>query len=75
MSTKITKELKEKLIMSTKITKELKEKIFKLISTSGIDIQNIVDETGIDYDTITKILGDEYLKYNLDFGRRMCCRF
>ena len=61
--------------MGTEITTELKEKIFKLISTPGVDIQDIVDKTGIDYDSVMKLLGDEYLKHNLDFGRRMCCRF
>lgn len=61
--------------MDVEIKAELKETIFKLISTPGMEIQDIVEKTGIDYDRIMKLLSDEYLKHNLNFGRRMCCRF
>ena len=61
--------------MSTEIAKEIKEEIFKLISTPGIEIQDIVERVNLDYDTVINILSDEYFKCDLNSGRRMCCRF
>ena len=61
--------------MSSEVSNELKSQIFKMISTPGIEVQDIAEELSIDYDIVMEILSDEYLKYNLDFGRRMCCRF
>ncbi len=63
------------------ITEEIKKEIFRLIVIPGIDIEDIVKEinsnfnTNLDYEQIMQILSDEYLKNNLDYGRRLCCRF
>ena len=54
---------------------EIKKEIFELISTPGIEIEDIVEKMNLDYEEVMKILSDEYLKHNLDYGRRMCCRF
>ncbi|MFX1338112.1 MAG: hypothetical protein ACFFDK_05855 [Promethearchaeota archaeon] len=61
--------------MTEEVTEELKKEIFELISTPGVEIQDIAEKLNIDYEKVMKILCDEYLKYNLDYGRRMCCRF
>ena len=61
--------------MVEEITEDIKKEIFKLISTPGIEIQDIATKLNIEYDRVMKILSDEYLKHNLDYGRRMCCRF
>ncbi|TFG12938.1 MAG: hypothetical protein EU535_05695 [Promethearchaeota archaeon] len=61
--------------MVEEVTEDIKKEIFKLISTPGIEIQDIATKLNIDYDHVMKILSDEYFKHNLDYGRRMCCRF
>ncbi len=67
--------------MIEEISKEVKNEIFRLVSTPGVDIDDIPTlvnhefETDLDYEEVMKILSDEYLKYNLDYGRRLCCRF
>ncbi|MBY9009364.1 MAG: hypothetical protein KGD74_05825 [Candidatus Lokiarchaeota archaeon] len=67
--------------MAEEISEEVKNEIFKLISTPGIEIEDIPTmvnnefETDLDYERVMKILSDEYLKHNLDYGRRLCCRF
>jgi hypothetical protein len=63
------------------ISQEIKNEIFKLVSTPGVEIEDIPDKVKkiyqieLNYDDIMKILSDEYLKHNLDYGRRLCCRF
>lgn len=57
------------------VSDEIKKKIFKMISTIGVEIEDIVKEVNLDYDIVMKILENEYLRNNLDFGRRLCCRF
>jgi len=63
------------------ITEEIKKEIFRLIVVPGIDVEDIAKQinsnfnTNLDYDQIMQILSDEYLKKNLDYGRRLCCRF
>ena len=63
------------------ITEEIKQEIFRLIVIPGKEVEDIVKEinsnfnTNLDYDQIMQILSDEYLKNNLDYGRRVCCRF
>ena len=63
------------------ITEEIKKEIFRLIVIPGIDVGDIAKEindnfnTNLDYEQIMQILSDEYLKNNLDYGRRLCCRF
>jgi hypothetical protein len=57
------------------ISEEIKKKICELISISGIEIEDISKEVDLDYDKVLEILSDEYFKYNLDYGRRLCCRF
>jgi hypothetical protein len=67
--------------MAEEISEEIKKEIFKLISTPGIEIEEIpvrvnkIFKTELDYEEVMKILSDEYLKHNLDYGRRLCCRF
>jgi len=39
------------------------------------DRVNNIYKTELNYEEIMKILSDEYLKHNLDYGRRLCCRF
>jgi predicted transcriptional regulator len=61
--------------MTVEISNDIKKQIFKMISTPGIEIEDIVKEVNLDYETIMKVLSDEYLKSNLNHGRRLCCRF
>jgi hypothetical protein len=67
--------------MTKEISKEIKNEIFRLISTPGVEIEEIPDRVSkvfkieLNYDEVMKILSDEYLKHNLDYGRRLCCRF
>ncbi|MBY9014434.1 MAG: hypothetical protein KGD68_01950 [Candidatus Lokiarchaeota archaeon] len=67
--------------MTEEISKEVKNEIFRLVSTPGVEIEDIPDrvnkvyKTELNYEEVMKILSDEYLKYNLDYGRRLCCRF
>ena len=67
--------------MLNSISEEMKEEIFRLISTPGIEVEEIPIQinqkfnSDLDYETVMKILADEYMKYNLNFGRRLCCRF
>lgn len=57
------------------VSEETKQKIFKLISTAGMDIEDIVKEVGLEHEIIMEILSEEYLRHNMDHGRRLCCKF
>ncbi|HEC38829.1 hypothetical protein LCGC14_0749650 [marine sediment metagenome] len=61
--------------MSIEISEKSKKEILELISTPGVEIEEIVELLKIDYDCIMNFLTEEYYKHNLDFGRRLCCRF
>ncbi len=61
--------------MNNKISEEMVNEILKLISIPGIDIEDIEERVNLDCDTILKILEEEYLKKDLNYGRRLCCRF
>ncbi|MFX0103992.1 MAG: hypothetical protein ACFE75_00685 [Candidatus Hodarchaeota archaeon] len=61
--------------MNSEVSEEVKKEIFNLISTPGIEIEDIIAKVGLDYDRILNILSEEYFKCNLDHGRRLCCRF
>jgi len=61
--------------MTEEVSEEVKKQIFKLISTPGVQIEDIVEKVNLDYDKVMNILEDEYLRHNLDYGRRLCCRF
>ncbi|MFX1408998.1 MAG: hypothetical protein ACFFA6_01490 [Promethearchaeota archaeon] len=61
--------------MISDINEETKKEIIRLISIPGIDIEDIMKRVNLDYETVMKVLSDEYLKCNLDYGRRLCCRF
>jgi len=67
--------------MINPISEEMKQEIFRLISIPGIEVDDIPTQinqkfhSNLDNETVMKILSDEYMKYNLDFGRRLCCRF
>jgi len=53
---------------------DLKKKIFELISTPGIEVEDIAKSVNLEFDEVMEILSEEYLRTNLDFGRRLCCR-
>jgi tryptophanyl-tRNA synthetase len=61
--------------MSEEVPEEIKKKIFKMISTPGTDIEEIANEVNLEFDQVMEILSEEYLRSNLDYGRRLCCRF
>ena len=61
--------------MEIELSEEKKEEILKLISTPGVEVEDIVKKVNLDYDTIMNFLSEEYLKYDFDYGRRICCRF
>ena len=61
--------------MKEEISEETKKQIFKLISIPGKEIEDIAKEVNLTYEKIMDILSKEYLKNNLDYGRRLCCRF
>jgi len=67
--------------MINSISEEMKEEIFRLISTPGIDVEDIPIQinqkfkSDLNQETVMKILADEYMKYDLNYGRRLCCRF
>ena len=61
--------------MEIELSEEKKEEILKLISTPGVEVEDIVKKVNLDYDTIMNFLSEEYLKHDLDYGRRICCRF
>jgi hypothetical protein len=67
--------------MSEEISEVVKDEIFRLIAIPGIEVNDIPDKvnnkygTKLDTEKVMNILSDEYLKYNLDLGRRLCCRF
>ena len=62
-------------MMNEILNEETKEEILRLISTPGIEVEDIVLKVNLDFDIIMDFLSDEYLKHNLDYGRRICCRF
>ena len=57
------------------VSEEIKKKICELISTPGTEIEVIAKEVNLDSDEVMKILSEEYLKCDLNHGRRLCCRF
>ena len=67
--------------MINSISEEMKEEIIRLILIPGIEVEDIPIQinqkfnSDLDHETVMKILTDEYMKYNLDHGRRLCCRF
>ena len=67
--------------MTEEISKEIKDEIFRLVSTPGVEIEDISDlinevfKIELNYEEVMEFLSDEYLKHNLDYGRRLCCRF
>jgi len=67
--------------MTEDISEDVKKEIFRLVCIPEIDIEDISDiinkdyDTQLDYEKVMEILSNEYLKHNLDFGRRLCCRF
>ncbi|MBY9021211.1 MAG: hypothetical protein KGD67_09145 [Candidatus Lokiarchaeota archaeon] len=67
--------------MSEEISLEVKNEIFRLVSTPGVEIEDIPDrvnkvyETKLNYEEIMELLSDEYFKHDLNYGRRLCCKF
>ena len=67
--------------MSEDISEDVKKEIFRLVCVPGIEIEEISEivnkdyNTQLDHEKVMEILSEEYLKHDLDFGRRLCCRF
>jgi hypothetical protein len=67
--------------MTEEISEVVKEEILRLIAIPGLEVSDIPDKvnnkygTKLDTEQVMNILSDEYLKHNLDLGRRLCCRF
>ena len=67
--------------MTEEISESVKKEILRLIVIPGIEVNDISDQvnskysTNLDTEKVMDILSDEYLKHNLDLGRRLCCRF
>ncbi len=67
--------------MTEEISKEIKNEIFRLVSTPGVEIVDIPEivnrlfKIELNYEGVMEFLSDEYLKHNLDYGSRLCCRF
>ena len=61
--------------METVVSEESKKEILQLISTPGVEIEDIVKKVGLDYNLVMNFLSDEFLKHNFEYGRRICCRF
>ena len=67
--------------MNEEISEVVKNEILRLIAIPGIEVNDIPDKvndkygTTLDTEQVMNILSDEYLKHNLDLGRRLCCRF
>ncbi|MBD3214912.1 MAG: hypothetical protein GF311_20030 [Candidatus Lokiarchaeota archaeon] len=57
------------------IDEKVRKQILELISIPGMDIEDIAVKVNLDYETVHEVLSEEYLKNNLDFGRRLCCRW
>lgn len=61
--------------MTEEVSEEIKKEIFELISTPGVEIEDIVEKLNLDYDKVMEIIEIEYSRANLDQGRSLCCRF
>ena len=61
--------------MTSEINENIKQEIFRLICIPGTCIEEIAKKLNLDYDKVKEILSEEFLKHNLDHGRRLCCRF
>jgi hypothetical protein len=61
--------------MEIEVSEEAKKEILKLISTPGVEIEEITKKVKLDYEIIMNFLSDEFLKHNFEYGRRICCRF
>ncbi|MFW9895865.1 MAG: hypothetical protein ACFFD7_08680 [Candidatus Thorarchaeota archaeon] len=57
------------------MSEEIKKEILLLISAPGVQIEEIAKIVKIDYNKIMDFLSDEFLKYDLNYGRRICCRY
>jgi len=68
-------------MMIDSVSEEIREEIFRLISTPGIEVEDIPIQinqkfnSNLNQEKVMKILADEYMKYDLNYGRRLCCRF
>jgi len=61
--------------MTEEISEEIKKEIFQLICQPGIEIEDIAKSVNLDFDKVMEILTNEYSRNDLDYGRRLCCRF
>ena len=56
------------------VSEEIKQEIFKLICIPGMEIEEIARKLNLDHKMVSKILADECMKYDLNHGRRLCCK-
>lgn len=67
-------------IMAQEISTEMKTEIFKLMSTPGIEVNDVPEVinhkfgSNLSYETLMEFLAEEYYRCNLDHGRKLCCR-
>ncbi|TFG23273.1 MAG: hypothetical protein EU533_03330 [Promethearchaeota archaeon] len=66
--------------MAQEISTEMKTEIFKLMSTPGIEVNDVPEVinhkfgSNLSYETLMEFLAEEYYRCNLDHGRKLCCR-
>ncbi len=66
--------------MTEDVSEDVKKEIFRLVCIPGTEIEDIPEivnkdyNTQLNYEKVMEILSNEYIKHNLDFGRRLCCR-
>ncbi len=61
--------------MTQEIEEATKQLIFKRINSPGVEIDDIAKDFNLDREKVLEILADEYLKYDLNSGRRLCCKY
>ena len=57
--------------MKVEVSEEIKKEIFRLISQPGMQIEDIAKKVNLDYDSVMEILSEEYLRKDLNYGRRL----
>ncbi len=61
--------------MTAEIEETTKQLIFKMINTPGVEIDDIAKKLNLEREKVLTILADEYLRYDLNSGRRLCCKY
>ncbi len=60
--------------MSIEVDEATKQLILKMINSPGVEIDDIAKQFKLDREKVLEILADEYLRYDLNSGRRLCCK-